>query len=174
MGDESPIVRISYHSDIERREQKEMMKYKQIYELTKKDLQENPVWYFPMDESVEDEVSAIPAETAEDIGNDLQIIVRTTFTTASDKKFIGYIYWNQTGAVEHLQPVILTDNGAITFWNGIIPPDDEYLEEVRTELGIPTFPTVFESEKIFNLSRIMGELEGIGYINDKGEEVFVR
>ncbi len=150
-----------------------MMGYKQIYELTKRDLQEKPAWYFPMDESVEDEMSVRPAKIPGDIDNDLQIIVRTTFTTASDKKFIGYIYWNQTDATEYLQPVILTENGPVTFWNGMMPPDEEYLERVRSEIGISAFPIVFESEEFFNLSRICGELRGIEYINGNGDKISV-
>ena len=51
---------------------------KQVYELTIDDLDSCSVWFFPMDETVEDESTVRPLAEQEAC-SDFQIIVRTDF-----------------------------------------------------------------------------------------------
>jgi hypothetical protein len=93
---------------------------KQVYELAIDDLAYFGVWYFPMDESVEDELTVRPLLEKEACA-DAQIIVRTSFVGADGSSYLGYLYWDGSGKVEYLKPVILLEDGSsVTFWNGMV------------------------------------------------------
>lgn len=98
--------------------------FKQIYDLTLSDLMMFSVWYFPMDETVEDELSIRPCTgSAEEIEN-FQVIVRTSFKDASGSKYIGYIYWCGTDDVSVCQPVLyFSESSYLAFYAGAIKPD---------------------------------------------------
>ncbi|MHC8298532.1 hypothetical protein [Pseudomonas sp. ZS1P83] len=139
---------------------------KQIYDLTARDIEEHGVWYFPMDETVENELAVRPVRSREPIDADFQIIVRTWFETHEGARYVGYIYWNNSSAIGHLQPVMFvrTDE-CISFWSGMIEPTwadySSELQVIRTVL-----PVLFSSEVIFDLEAISGALEGLYSFKD--------
>ncbi len=138
------------------------MSDKQIYELTVNDLARSGVWFFPMDDSVEDELTVRPLAGKEN-SSDFQIIVSTDFFGASGTVYAGYLYWNSNAAVEYVQPVVLSEKGeAVSFWNGMIKPSWEcskFSKVVRADL-----PISYVSKALFGLPLIRGRLEGIYYL----------
>ena len=145
---------------------------KQIWELTQSDITENPAWVFPMDDTVRDELTVRPVRRIEDLGDDLQVIVRTRFRVGRENEFFGYIYWGSPETVEYLKPVILVDDRSVTFWNGIRQPSQEYISEAAALLGGPTERIDFVSDHVFGLTEIRGSLSGLYFINpDEGIEI---
>lgn len=142
-------------------------KEKQIYDLNLSDLIEYPVWYFPMDETCEDELSIRPFDKEDAIEDDHRMIVKTKFKSIQGKIFLGYIYWNQPEKIEDLQPVMFFNESlCITFWNGMMEPSWEDYKPFQKEI-IHSFPYYFESEEHFGLNSIKGTLEGLYFIDDK-------
>ena len=141
------------------------MSDKQIYELTTDDLTCFGAWFFPMDDSVEDELTVRPLLEKETC-SDAQIIIRTGFLGADGSKYSGYLYWDDSGAVEYLKPVILFEDGSsISFWNGLFKPSwGDYslkAQEIRMVL-----PISYVSEPLLELSSISGRLEGLYYLDE--------
>lgn len=96
---------------------------KQVYELTLQDLLEHGVWYFPMDETVEDELTVRPAGPGQGFEQDYQVIVRTTFESREGSRYLGYLYWHASAHVCDSQPVVFVGNSdCIAFWSGIATP----------------------------------------------------
>ena len=107
---------------------------KQVFDLTPRDFDETPVWFFPMDDSVEDEETVRPAEDASQI-DDFQVVVKTHFYDQEGNGYLGYIYWGSPEKVEYLKPVMFfSDDGesGLTFWNGMF----EVTPIVKTENGL--------------------------------------
>lgn len=139
---------------------------KQIYDLTVRDIEEHGVWYFPMDETVENELTVRPVRSRELIDIGYQIIVRTWFETRDGARYVGYIYWNNSSAIGHLQPVMFVRaDECISFWSGMVDPNwanySSRLQIIRSVL-----PISFSSEVIFYLETISGTLEGLYSFND--------
>lgn len=144
------------------------MQAKQVFELTVADLEKYPVWYFPMDDSVSDELTIRPAKSASDIDNDLQVIVHTRFTTATNREFVGYLYWGEPAIVQYLRPVALAGDACISFWNGRIRPSVSEFDG----LSKADFPIRYTSTECFNLHSINGHLAGIYHFEDDNAVVF--
>ncbi|WP_434578571.1 hypothetical protein J3P95_04190 [Pseudomonas sp. Z5-35] len=137
---------------------------KQIYELTIDDLADFGVWYFPMDESAEDQLTVRPLLDKETC-TDAQIIVRASFVGKNGSSYLGYLYWDGGGEVEYLKPVILLEDGSfVTFWNGMIEPSwadySARAQELRSGL-----PFSYISESLLELPKISGRLEGLYYLD---------
>jgi len=95
---------------------------KQVYELTIDDLACFGVWYFPMDGFVEDELTVRPLPEKE-VCADTQLIVRASFLGVDGSRYLGYLYWDGSGYVEYLKPVVLFEDGSsVSFWNGMVKP----------------------------------------------------
>lgn len=140
------------------------MSDKQVYELTRGDLERCGAWFFPMDDSVEDELTVRQLEEFEPC-SDLQMIVRTRFEGSNGARYVGYLYWDGSGDVGLLKPVLfLEDGSAVSFWSGLIEPSwEEYPEEVQSLRQ--AFPITFISESILGLAEISGVLEGLYYLD---------
>jgi hypothetical protein len=138
---------------------------KQVYDLELRDFIQHPIWYFPMDDSVEDELSVKPFDINE-LPGDYQVIIKCFFSDCEGKQYIGYIYWNSPPKIEDIKPVLFTSGeGCITFWNGIAKPSwtdyDATLQAIRNY-----FPITFSSEAIENFPSISGTLEGLYFFGD--------
>lgn len=138
---------------------------KQIYELAIDDLACSDAWYFPMDESAEDELTVRPLLDKE-ICSDAQIIVRASFFGRNGSSYLGYLYWDGGGEVEYLKPVVLLEDGSfVTFWNGMVEPSwadySAKARELRSRL-----PFSYVSDSILDLPKISGRLEGLYYLNE--------
>ena len=140
------------------------MSDKQVCELTIDDLGSYSAWFFPMDDTVEDELTVRPLAEQETC-SDFQIIVLTDFLGESGAVYRGYLYWDFNAAIEYVKPVILSDKGdAVSFWSGIVTPtweSSEFACSIRTEL-----PISYASESVFGLPSICGKLEGLYYLSD--------
>lgn len=137
---------------------------KQIYELAIGDLTCFGVWYFPMDESVEDELTVRPLLHKE-ASTDAQIIVRAIFVGREGSSYLGYLYWDSAGEVKYLKPVILLEDGSsITFWNGMVEPSWTDYSAKAQELK-SKFPLSYTSDSIFDLPKISGRLEGLYFLD---------
>jgi len=137
---------------------------KQVYELTFDDLVQYGVWFFPMDDSVEDELTVRPLHEAEAC-TDYQLIVRAHFEGQNGARYLGYLYWDMYGAIEYLKPVVLFEDGsAISFWSGIAKPTWEECSEKAQALR-KALPISYVSESLLGLSEISGVTEGLGYLD---------
>ncbi|MEX5552018.1 hypothetical protein [Pseudomonas pergaminensis] len=137
---------------------------KQIYELAIDDLACCGVWYFPMDESAEDELTVRPLIDKETC-TDAQIIVRASFVGGEGSSYLGYLYWDGGGEVEYLKPVILLEDGSfVTLWNGMVEPSwadySARAQELRNGL-----PFSYISDSLLELPEISGRLEGLYYLD---------
>lgn len=147
---------------------------KQLHDLGPKDLIENPVWIFPMDDTVDDE-ETVRSVTDKSQLEDLQVIVKTNFEDQAGNKYIGYIYWGEPKNVEYLKPVMFFDErgeSGIAFWNGMIEPEDTDFEQAKGILNSNSFPIMFASENVFGLYSIKGELKGIYFVDENDNIVF--
>ncbi len=147
---------------------------KQIYDIGPKDLVENPVWIFPMDDTVENEETVRPV-TAKSQLEDLQAIVKTKFEDHMGNRYMGYIYWGKPNSIEYLKPVMFFDErgeSGIAFWSGMIEPENTDFDHANGILSSKSFPIKFESEDAFGLYPVKGELKGIYYIDGKDNIVF--
>ena len=104
---------------------------KQVYDLTPGDIESSPIWVFPMDHSVEDELSVRALKSGEIVPDGLQTIVRCVFRDAAGRELPGYLYPGGGDAVEEVRPVAWFGSVCITFWNGMIEPTRDYLDEIR-------------------------------------------
>lgn len=138
---------------------------KQIYELTTDDLACFGAWFFPMDDSAEDELTVRPLLEKE-VCSDAQIIIRTGFLGADGSEYSGYLYWDDSGAVEYLKPVLLFEDGSsVTFWNGLVKPCwGDYSLKVQNLRMV--LPISYVSEPLLELSSIPGRLEGLYYLDE--------
>lgn len=144
------------------------MPVKHVYDLSENDLKEFPVWYFPMDSTVDDELIVREVPIGEACDTNLQIIVRTKFRSNGGAEFLGYIYWGHPEQVWFLKPVMFAHDVNVTFWNGPIKPSTDYLQRVNK--AVPDlFPVSFRSEGVMGLDPLQGLLHGIYFKN--GSEV---
>lgn len=138
---------------------------KQVYELTADDLACFGVWFFPMDDSVEDELTVRPLLEKETCA-DAQVIVRASFLGVDGSKYSGYLYWDGSGVVECLKPVILLEDGSsVSFWNGLVRPSWGDYSARAQELRM-VLPISYTSESLLELPPISGVLEGLYYLDD--------
>ncbi len=145
---------------------------KQVYDLTESDINEHSVWYFPMDETVEDELTVRPLKDVNQIG-DAQLIIKTQFIDSQNRQYLGYVYWGTPDTVDCIKPVMFTDESeCISFWNGLSKPSwDEYggsqapLKEA--------LPVRFETTAFPTIKSLSGSLKGLYYINDAGVTDFI-
>jgi len=135
---------------------------KQIYELSNSDLLTFGAWYFPMDSSVEDELTVRPVYDLEQ-ARDFQVIVRSKFQGSNGIEYLGYVYWGGEG-VENLQPtILLEDGGAVNFWNGMRKPSWNDYPLVANVIK-DAIPIICESEFLYGLPSISVVLKGLAYI----------
>lgn len=128
---------------------------KQVYELTRADLETFPVWEFNLDEgagSDQDELTVRPCiATAPLDPTDRMFIVRAIFTLFDGSSMRGYLTPPGRGdaSVGTLQPIIVTDQGQVRFWCGTSVPGTKRLAQSYRLLGKEAkqvFPLRFESD----------------------------
>lgn len=137
---------------------------KQVYDLSYNDLANVGVWYFPMDESVEDEATVRPVYSAEQLLG-FRIIIRSVFKDSNGGKYLGYMYWG-SGGVEDLQPTIfLKKGGAVNFWSGMREPSWRKYPPVANMLK-NALPISCMSEFLYGLPSINITLNDLAYFRD--------
>ncbi|AIN58795.1 hypothetical protein [Pseudomonas soli] len=138
---------------------------KQIYDLNADDFESHGVWFFPIDDTVEDELTARPLQ-AEETCSDAQVVVRTVFAGADGTEYKGYLYWDDCKAMEYLKPVVfLSDGSAVSFWSGLIKPAwSDYSPAAGVLRSV--LPVAFTSDSLLGLPSISGLLEGLYYLDE--------
>lgn len=132
---------------------------KLIGEIDEADLQRYPVWYFPMDEAVENgDLIVKPVSSAlEDIGS-FEYVVKADFCEGNGNRRIGYIYWHPKGRIFEVHPCMFLGGGnKLRFWGGVKPPSED---EKRLLRGMQ-LPISYCSEPHFGLTPMSGMLEGL-------------
>jgi hypothetical protein len=153
---------------------------KQVYDLTGADLEAHPVWEHCLDEEGlpdQDEATVRPYDTG---GKPLEyagmLVVRATLTLANGSPFAGYLYHvpdvpdSSYGPLANLQPQIVTPEGQVMFWYGMVAPTREVMAEVYRKLGAGAagvFPVRYASDVPLATGPISGELAGFYYLVDK-------
>jgi hypothetical protein len=114
---------------------------KQVYDLTLDDLNEYPVWEFALDEEGEegqDEATVRPYGALDKLNpSDGMFIVRAKFTLADGSQMHGCLTppSSKDDGLGVLQPVIITKDGQILFWCGVIEPNANDLAQSYKKLG---------------------------------------
>lgn len=147
--------------------------YKQVYDLTTSDLDKFPIWYFPMDDTVENELSVKPLDSNDALYPDYQVIVKTDFIDVNGKHYPGFIYWCVGESVAQWQPTLFVNQkDSLSFWNGILIPSWE--KEGKSQQALcDKFPIKFRSQECAGLSAIHGELSGLYFLDSRDEVQYI-
>ena len=139
---------------------------KPVFDLTLADIEEFPVWFFPMDESVEDETFVTPLESLDNRNFHALVIVRTEFTDSNGSRYLGYIYWDGIGVVNQCQPsLFIGPDEYLTFWSGSKKPSWA-TEGILQQTMRGKFPISFKSQNHFGFSSIEGDLRGLYFFDE--------
>lgn len=138
--------------------------HKLIVDVNDSDFRDSPVWYFPMDESIEDgELVIKPLREIVGSADNYQVVVRANFTDRAGERHPGYIYWYSEGDLANFQPCVFIEGGKkLYFWHGIKVPEVEQINLLK-RLDLPVS---FESEVHLGLKVISGSLNGLYYYDD--------
>ena len=140
---------------------------KPIYDLVARDMEEYPLWYFPMDGADGgDEVSVRPVTSKMPIPAAHQMIVYSRFSAANGSTYHGYVYWARGQArISEWKPTMwIDDELLVTFWNGIVRPDASYLERLGKRLAPQAWPIRFASESVRGLVPATGAMDGVYFL----------
>ena len=149
---------------------------KQVYELTAEDLDLHPAWEFALDEEGEedqDEATVRPyiLNGALDPENGM-FVVRAHLTLADGTRITGYLTPPVQGdsTLGTLQPAVVTSTGQVSFWCGMIAPDETYIADCYASLGKSSpeqvFPIRFESDVPLSCGPVRGEVPGFLVLED--------
>lgn len=90
------------------------MNRKRLSELTIADLLENEVWEYCLAENIE---YVSPSEKIEVSGDSNEVyIVVTDFIFKNNSKHVGFCSPHDSGSLDLVQPVVLTDKGPVEFY----------------------------------------------------------
>ena len=149
---------------------------KQVYDLTSSDFVSSPAWDFCLDEEGEEDqdectVRPFPVDSALDPAQGM-FIVRARFTLADGEQFDGFLTPPVQGdsSLGTTQPVILSPNGQVGFWYGMLVPDEAAIRKTYADLGKQSqesvFPIQFESVAPIITGTVKGELQGLLVLED--------
>jgi hypothetical protein len=148
---------------------------KQVYDLTHSDLAMHAVWEFAIDEEGDegqDEATVRPfqSEGAVDPSAGM-FIVSASFTLNDGSKRSGYLTPPSRGDADLgvIQPVVITDQGQILFWFGMITPTSEQLASAYERLGSDAdsaFPMRYQSNLPSTHGVITGTIAGFSVLED--------
>ena len=160
---------------------------KQEDKLTVEDLNKNPVWEYVLDEecvqfqnekTLKPYIVPLPLDR-----NQVYFLVRATFRLISGAIYVGYIkpLKQAEDKLMHslipydLNPVIVTNQGHVSFCYGINKPNKLTLSENYRRLNnksINVFPIEFKADIDIKNSISEGILEGFLYIEQSGQSIF--
>lgn len=148
---------------------------KQVYELTLEDLDKHPAWEFALDEEGEDgqdEATIRPIERDSPVDPDYGMcIVRTSFTLSDGTRYSGFLSPQVSGmpnlfpvegddGSSATQPSIVTNDGHLMFWYGILKPTPDAILNSYRILGGRTSKEVFPIRFCTDISITTGPVEG--------------
>lgn len=142
---------------------------RQVYELTPADLDQSSIWEFALDEEGEpdqDEATVRPWEGGEPLDPaDGMFVVRATFVLADGTRLGGYVTPPAQGgdSIGTIQPIIVTPEGQVGFWCGIMAPTSEALASHYVRLGrdaAGVFPLNYRSDVEIVGGSVTGTITG--------------
>ncbi len=141
-------------------------------ELTPSDLEQFPVWEWASDEEGEegqDETSVRPILLNRSLRADEGYIVKANFTLADGTKFIGAFTpaARSPETVGWLHPVILTEQGQVLFYYGVMKPMPQEVSLNYQKLGrvaSQVFPINFRAAIDIENGINQGTIEGFLYL----------
>lgn len=147
---------------------------KQLDQLKLDDLKEYPVWEFATDEEDEydQEETTIRPWLGREQPNPREGIfaVLTEFTTASDRKFLGFSTPSDMNDFGYIQPTIITDSGKhVGFWQGMYKPSTAELKRFYEDLSVDAknlFPLRYKAVVEARGVTLEGSIEGFLFSPD--------
>ena len=150
---------------------------KQIDQLTEADFDVSPVWEFASDEEGDpgqDECTVRPFRTDGPIdASSGMYVIRATFTLADGSTAVGYVTPpiepdDDLGAV---QPVVITRDGQVMFWWGILDPQRDWIDSAFAKLerdSANVFPIRFLSDIDSTHGPVSGTIPGFMQLDENG------
>ena len=150
---------------------------KQIDQLTAADFDASPAWEFASDEEGEpgqDECTVRPIRTDGPIdASSGMFVIRATFTLADGSTAAGYVTppAEPDADLGAIHPVIITNEGQLMFWWGILEPQRSWIDSAYAKLGrdsTDVFPIRFLSDIDSTLGPVSGSIPGFMQLVDNG------
>jgi len=164
---------------------------KQVYELTLQDLEAYPAWQFALDEEGEegqDEATVRPIEGPLDPGEGM-CIAKAEFTLNDGSAFVGFLspsvpgmpklfhYEGDDGSSD-LQPSIVTPDGHVAFWHGILKPSPQSIAAAYQILGnknaSQVFPIKYCTIGEITTGEVAGDIRGFMFLETVKKGFFKR
>jgi hypothetical protein len=163
------------------------MSGKKYYRLTPADLNEHPIWVLAMDlatfseakdEGWDDDtglVVPLPSDRSlvERLFENCICYARVRFVAANERQFTGMLKCWAGEGIESSHPTILTDDGQVDFYFGIVKPTAEQVAFGHARLGISSaelFPLTYHPDVSLPDGPPGGELEGFYYMELRGND----
>ena len=156
---------------------------KQVYELTPQDLDDYAAWEFALDEETEegqDEATVRPIERSGPIDPGYGMcVVKAEFLLNDGTSCFGFVSpymldlldtseLEGDGVCSQTQPSIVTNNGHVMFWYGIMKPTPEMTSRSYQLLGgkspSQVFPIRYRSVVDVTSGPITGEIRGFMFV----------
>jgi hypothetical protein len=148
---------------------------KQVYELSPSDLWRCPVWEFALDEEHQegqDEATVRPYAIKEvlDPASGM-FVIRASFELCDGTSMQGYMTPPRQGDTDlgTVQPVIVSDQGQVTFWCGTIEPSEKDIQSnyaVLSKAASEVFPVRYESDVPLIDGVVRGSIPGFLHLED--------
>jgi hypothetical protein len=149
---------------------------KSVADLSQTDLEDYPVWEFALDEEDlegQDETTVRPWSDSGPVDPSAgMFVVRARFVLADGTAMTGYL----TPTVEDvdrlasIQPIIVTDEGQVLFWCGIMSPSADDLARNYRRLGkhspAQVFPIRFHADVAIAGGSVEGEIPAFIVLED--------
>jgi hypothetical protein len=144
---------------------------KSVVALTLADLRAHPVWEFALDEEGEegqDETTVRPYPHAGEVDpSEGLFVVAADFRFANGASAAGYVYvtaLEERDDMSSVQPVVVTADGQVGFWFGMIEPAPEHIAASYQRLGksgaAKVFPLAFTSVPPLANGPVKGQVPG--------------
>ena len=153
---------------------------KQVYDLKLEDFEQHPIWEFALDEEGEegqDEATVRPYSYGgpADPG-DGTLVVKARFILADGTTMYGFLTppLGEFSGLGTIQPQIITPEGPVSFWFGVLKPTKKDLARCYQRLGREAesiFPLRFQSEVEVVGGPVTGQLDGFLYTEMESEAV---
>ena len=122
------------------------MRRKKLNELTREDLEENPIWEYWMADNIE---MVRPSDKTEIIeGSNTTYLVATNFILKNHTQYLGYSTPQLEGGLEDIQPVVFIGNESIEFYKDndwTVNEKTEFLAKLKL-LHEEVFPVIYTSK----------------------------
>lgn len=149
---------------------------RQVNELSTSDLLRFPVWEFALDEEGvdgQDETMVRPYQYTGDLDPSWgTFIVRASFVLADGSSMLGYLTppHPRDGGLGRTHPVVISPQGQILFWCGVMKPAAQDIAENYRRLGkgsaAKVFPILFASEVSIVGGPVRGKIPGFLVLED--------